>query len=128
MDNIGDIRTSYVKVDKTANKMTIASRILNRNTICGTKTKVKIHESVHRTVISKTSTIKDVLHVFALRGNNHGCGGDLNPKKEAKRTQVIHVKVCIESCLDERNIIKIVTGDQHIIDIEKNEGAPRDEV
>lgn len=67
MDSIGDIRTSYVKVDKTANKMTIASRILNRNTICGTKTKVKIHGSVHKMLISKTSTIKDVLHVFALR-------------------------------------------------------------
>jgi hypothetical protein len=51
VDNIGDIKTSYAKVYDTTNKMAIASGILNRNTICGTETKVKIHRSVHITVI-----------------------------------------------------------------------------
>ena len=46
---------SEAKVHKTANKMVIASGILNRNTICATKTKEKIHGSVHRTVISNNS-------------------------------------------------------------------------
>jgi hypothetical protein len=106
-----------------ANKMAIVSGINNKNTIGGTKTKVKIHGSVHRTMISKTSTIKDVLNVFALREVIAiRCGGGLNPKKEAKRTQVKHVELRIESCLDKGNVIKI-TSDQHIINIEKNEGA-----
>jgi hypothetical protein len=47
----------------------------------------------------------------------------LNPKKEAKRTQVRHVELRTKSCLDEGNVIKIITSDQHIINIEKNEGA-----
>jgi len=54
--NIGDIRMSEAKVHKTANKMVIASGILNRNTICATKTKEKIHGSVHRMVISNNSS------------------------------------------------------------------------
>jgi purine-nucleoside phosphorylase len=81
VDNIGDIRTSYAKVDK----MTIVSEILNSNTICGTKSKVKIHRSVHRTVTSKTITIKDLLNVFAVREViTIKCGGDLNPKKKLR--------------------------------------------
>jgi hypothetical protein len=124
VNNIGDVRTSYAKVDKTANKMMIASGINNMNTISDTKMKVTIHESVHRTMISKTSTIKDVLNVFALTEVIAiRCGGDLNPKEEAKRTQVRHVELRTESCLDEGNVINIITSDQHIINIEKNEGA-----
>jgi hypothetical protein len=87
VDIIGDIWMSDAKVDNTTNKVTIASGICKRNTICGTKTKLKIHGSVHRTVISKSSTIKDVMNVFALREViTIGRGGDFNPKKEAKRT------------------------------------------
>jgi hypothetical protein len=43
--------------------------------------------------------------------------------KRAKRTQVRHVELHTKSCLDEDNVIKIITSDQHIINIEKNEGA-----
>jgi hypothetical protein len=101
VNNIGDIRTSYVKVDKTTNKMAIASGILNRNTIGDMKTKVKINGSVRRMMISKASTFKDVLNAFVLREVIAiRCGSDLNPKKEAKRTQVRHVELRIESCLD----------------------------
>lgn len=85
VDSIGDIRMSYAKVDKTASNMAMASGILNRNTICGTKTKVKIHESVHRTVINKTSTIKEILNVFVLeRLIAIRCGGDLIPRKKLR--------------------------------------------
>jgi len=63
---------------------------------------------------SKTSTINDVLNVFALREVIAiRCGGDLNPKKEAKRTQVRHVELLIEACLNEGNVIKTITSDQH---------------
>jgi hypothetical protein len=104
--------------------MTIVSGINNKNTIGGMKTKVKIHVSVHRMVISKTSMIKDVQNVFVLREIiDIRCGGDLNPSEEAKRTQVIHVELRTESCLDEGSVIKIIASDQHIINIEKNEGA-----
>jgi hypothetical protein len=43
--------TVHLPTDETTNKMAIASGILNKNTICGTETKVKIHRSVHITVI-----------------------------------------------------------------------------
>jgi hypothetical protein len=81
VNNIEYIRTSDANVDKTANKMAIASGILNRNTIYGAKTKVKIHGSAHKTVISETNMI-DVMNVYALRKVIAiMCGGDLNPKK-----------------------------------------------
>jgi hypothetical protein len=87
VDNVGDIRTNYTKIDNTANKMAIVSGILNRSTICGTKTKVKIHRSGHRMVINKIHTIKNVLNVFVWREVVAiRCGGDFNPMKEAKRT------------------------------------------
>jgi hypothetical protein len=46
------------KIDKAIDEMTIASWILKKNTVCGTKTSVKLHRSVHRAVISKTCMIK----------------------------------------------------------------------
>ena len=52
VDGIGDTRTSDTKVDRTANKMAIASGIRKEDTICGMKTKVKLHGSVHRAVIN----------------------------------------------------------------------------
>jgi hypothetical protein len=39
------------EIDTATNEVTIASGILRRDTVCGTKTSVKLHRSVHRAVI-----------------------------------------------------------------------------
>ena len=89
VNGIRNVRTSDAKVNKTTNKMAIASGILERNTVSGTKTSVKLHRSVHRAVISKACTVKKIMNVLSLgKIVAVRCGGDLNPEKVAKRTQV----------------------------------------
>jgi hypothetical protein len=101
VNNIRNVRASDVEIDKATNEVTIASGILKRDTICGTKMSVKIHRSVHGTVINKTDTIKKVMNVLSL-GEVVAvrCGCDLYPKKVAKRTKVRHVKLLTRASLD----------------------------
>jgi hypothetical protein len=124
VNGIRNIRTSYAKIDKAADKVTMASVILKRNTICGTKTSVKLHRSVHRAVISETSMIKKIMNVLSL-GEIVAirCGSDLYPKKVAKGIQVRHVKLLTKTSLNNCNIVRIIPCDEHIVHIEKNKGT-----
>jgi hypothetical protein len=102
----------------------IASGILKRNTVCGTKASVKLHESVHRAVISETHTIKKIMNVLFLgEVVVVKCRCDLNPKKVTKRTQVGHMKLFTKTHLNKGNILRIIPCDEHIIDVKKNKGA-----
>ena len=65
VNGIGYIRTSDAEIDKAANKMAIASRILKRNTFSGTETEVELHGGVHRTVISKARTVKEIMNILS---------------------------------------------------------------
>jgi hypothetical protein len=104
--------------------VTIASRILKRNTVCGTKASVKLHESVHRAVISETRTIKKIMNVLSLgEVIVVECGSHLNPKKITKRAQVRHMKLFTKTHLNKGNILRIIPCDEHIIDVKKNKGA-----
>jgi hypothetical protein len=124
VDNITNVRTSDTKIDKTTSEVTIASGILKRNIVSGTKTSVKLHRSVHRAVISKTRTIKKIMNVLSLgEVVVIRCGCELSPKKVAKRTQVRHVKQLIETSLNKGNILRIIPRDEYIIHIEKNKGT-----
>jgi hypothetical protein len=124
VNNIGNVTTSDVEIDKTTDKVTIASGILKRNTIYGTKTSVKLHGSVHRAVSSETRTIKKIMNVLSL-GEVVAveCGCDLNPKKVTKRTQVRHMKLLTKTDLNKGNILIIIPRDEHIIDVKKNKGT-----
>jgi hypothetical protein len=51
---------------KATDEVMVASGIPKRDTVCCTKTSVKLHRSVHRTVISETDTIK-VMNVLSMR-------------------------------------------------------------
>jgi hypothetical protein len=87
-------RMSDVEIDKAIHEVTIASEILERDTIYGMKTNVKLHRSVHIAVISKTDTIKKIMNVLSLGDVVVvRCGCDLYPKKVSKRAQVRHVKL-----------------------------------
>jgi hypothetical protein len=82
VNGIRNVRTSDAKIDKATDEMMIASGILKRDTVCGTKVSVKLHRSVHRAMISKTGTVKKIINVLSLRevvAIRCGCG--LNPKK-----------------------------------------------
>jgi hypothetical protein len=124
VDNIGNVRTSDAEIDKIIDKVMIASGILKRNTVCGMKTSVKLHGSVHGVVINETHTIKKIMNVLSL-GEVVAveCGCDLNPKKVTKRTQVGHMKLLTKTRLNKGNILKITPRDEHIIDVKKNKGT-----
>jgi hypothetical protein len=66
MNDTRNVKTSDVEIDKATNEVMIASGILKRDTICGTKTSVKLHRSVHKVVFSKTGTIKKIMNVISL--------------------------------------------------------------
>jgi hypothetical protein len=124
VNNIINVRTSDAEIDKATDEVTIVSGILKRDIICGMKTGVKLHRSVHRVVISKTNMIKKIINVLSLgEVVAVGCGGDLNPKNVAKRAQVGHVNLFTEKSLNKGNILRIISRDEHIIHIEKNKGT-----
>ena len=66
MDRIGDVRTRNSKIDKIANKVTIASGIRKRVTIRGTKLNVELHRSHNGALITKSSASKKILNIFFL--------------------------------------------------------------
>jgi hypothetical protein len=124
VNGIRNVRKSDVKIDKTTDEVPIASGILKRNTVCYTKTSVKLHRSVHRAVISETRTIKKIMNVLSLgEVVDVRCGCHFNPKKVANRAQVGHVKLLTEMSLDKGNILIIITRDEHIIHIERNKST-----
>jgi hypothetical protein len=85
VNGIRNIRASDAEINKAIDEVTIASGILKRDTVCGTKTSVKLHRSVHSAVINKIDTIKKIMNVLSLGevvAVRFGC--DLNPKKVAK--------------------------------------------
>jgi hypothetical protein len=89
--------------------VTAASGILKRNTVYGMKTSVKLHGSIHRVVISESSTIKKIINILPLEEVVAvRCGCDLYAKEVAKRTQVRHVKLLTKTSLNKGNIFRII--------------------
>jgi hypothetical protein len=66
VDSITNVRACDAKIDKTTNEVMIASWIVKRNIVSGTKTSVKLHRSVHKAVISNTCMIKKIMNVLSL--------------------------------------------------------------
>jgi hypothetical protein len=124
MNRIRDVRTSDSKIDKTPNKMTITCRVGKRITITSTKLDIELHRSLNSVLIPKSSTSKKILDILFLgdRKTIRG-GGNLNPKKVAKRTKISHNKLVMKMSLNEGNILRIITSDYHIINIEEKKSA-----
>jgi hypothetical protein len=118
MNRIRYVRMSDSKINKTPNKMAITRRIRKRITISRTKLNIKLHRSLNSALIPKSSTSKKILNILFL-GDRKAIrsGGNLNPKKVAKRT-----KISLTS-LNRGNILRIITSNDHIINIEKEKSA-----
>ncbi|KAK1683412.1 hypothetical protein QYE76_044260 [Lolium multiflorum] len=121
---IRNIRTSDSKINKTPNKMAITGGIRKRITISRTKLNIKLHRSIDRALIPKSSTSKKILNVLFLRDRKAiRSGGNLNAKKIAKRTKISHKKLITKTSLDEGNILRIITSNDHIINIKKKKST-----
>jgi hypothetical protein len=119
MNRIRDVRTSDSKIDKTPNKMTITCRVRRRITITGTKLDIELHRSLNSALIPKSSTSKKILDILFLGDRKTiRSGGNLNPKKLAKRTKISHKKLIMKTGLNKGNILRIITNDDHIVNIE----------
>jgi hypothetical protein len=100
--------------------MTIASRILKRFTISGHKVNIELHGSLSSSVISKRNMIKKIINILLLRQKEPlRRGGDLNPKKVPQRTKIRHKKLITKTSLDESNILRVITSDDHVIHVKK---------
>jgi hypothetical protein len=103
--------------------MAIMRRIRKRVTIRSTKLGIELHRSLNSAIITKSSTSKEILDILFLRNikaiRNRG---NLNPKKVAKRTKISHKKLLAKAGLKKGNILRIIAGDDHIINIEEKKG------
>jgi hypothetical protein len=124
MNRIRYVRTSDSKINKTPNKMAITCRVRKRITISRTKLNIKLHRSLNSAVIPKSSTRKKILNILFL-GDRKAIrnGGNLNPKKVAERTKISHKKLITKTSLNKCNILRIITSNDHIINIEKEKSA-----
>jgi hypothetical protein len=105
--------------------MAIARRIRKRITIRSTELDIDLHRSLNSAVITTSSTSKEILDILFLGDiKSIRSGGNLNPKKVAKRTKISHKKLLTKIGLNKGNILRIIGGDDHIIDIEEEHGPP----
>src|SRR4051812_1368849 len=118
MERVRNVRMNNNKINKTPDKMLIASRVRKRITIRRTKRDIELHGSLNITLISKSCTSKKILDVPFL-GNEESInsGGNLNPKKITKWTKIRHEKLLTQTSLNKGDILKVVTGDDHVINI-----------
>jgi hypothetical protein len=124
MDRIGYIRASDSKIDKAPNKMMIACRIRKGSTIRSAKLDIELHRSLNNALITKSSTSKKILDVLFLGDiKTIRSGGNLNPKKVAKRTKICHKKILTKTGLNKGNILRVIAGDDHVINIEEEKSA-----
>ena len=120
MDWIGNIWTSHSKIDKAPNQVTVARRIRQWDTIGRTKLNIELHWSLNSALITKSTTSKEVLDIILL-GDIESIRGrrNLNPKEVAKMTKISHGKLLTETRLNKGNVLRVVTGDDHVIHIEQ---------
>jgi hypothetical protein len=98
--------------------------ILKRFTIGGHKVNIELHGSLSSPVISKRSTIKEILNILLLRQKEPLRREDLNPKKVPQMTKIRHKKLITKTSLDKNNILRVITSDDHVVHVKK-EKTPR---
>src|SRR3954463_4000575 len=104
--------------------MTITRRIRKRITISRLKLNIKLHRGLNNALISKSSTSKKILNILFLRDVKAiRSGENLNPKKVSKRTKISDKKLITKTSLNKGYILRIITGNDHIINIEKKKSA-----
>jgi hypothetical protein len=124
MNRIRYVRTSDSKINKTPNKMAITHQVRKRINISRTKLNIKLHRSPNNALIPKSSMSKKILNILFLGDRKTiRSGGNLNPKKVAERTKISHKKLITKTSLNKGNILRIITSNDHIINIEKNKSA-----
>jgi hypothetical protein len=124
MNMIRDVGTNDSKIDKTPNKMMITCRVRKRITITSMKLNIELHRSLNSALIPKSSTSKKILNILFLGGRKTiRSGGNLDPKKVAKRTEISHKKLVTKTGLNKGNILRIITSDDYIVNIEEKKSA-----
>jgi hypothetical protein len=105
--------------------MTISCWIGDRITIIGTKLDIELHRSLKSVLIPKSSTRKEILDILFLGDIKAiGSGGNLNPKKVAKRTKISPKKLLKKMGLNKGNVLRVIVGDDHVINIDEEKSPP----
>jgi hypothetical protein len=125
MDMIGYIWESDNKINKDPNKMTIVRRIKERITIRSANLDIELHRSLNSVLITKRSTSKEILDIlFQDDIKSIISGGNLNPKKVAKRIKISHKKLLTKMGLNKGNVLRVIANDDHVINIEEEKSSP----
>jgi hypothetical protein len=120
MGTIRNIWMSNNRIDETVDKMSMASWIRERIPIRSTKRNIELHGSLNSMLISKSGTSKKILNISFL-GDKETMRDrrNLSPKKLTKQTKIQHKKLLTQTCLNKGNVLRVVTSDDHVINIEK---------
>jgi hypothetical protein len=88
------------------------------------KLDIELHRSLNNALITKSSTSKKILDILFLGDiKTIRSGGNLNPKKVAKMTKISHKKILMKAGLNKGNILRVIAGDDHVINIEEKKSA-----
>ncbi|RLN36400.1 hypothetical protein C2845_PM03G16960 [Panicum miliaceum] len=121
MDSMRDVRMSDPKIDKATNKMTIVSRISKGFAIRGTQMNTKLH----RYLICESGTREKIMNILLLgQVDAIRRGRDLKTKKVMERTEIRHQELIAEALLHKVNELRVITGNDHVINIEEKKRAP----
>jgi hypothetical protein len=81
---------------------------------------IELHRSLDGALITKSGTSEEIMSILLL-GDIEAIGGrrNLNPKEVAKRTEISYEKLLTETGLDKGNVLRVVTSDDHVTNIEE---------
>ena len=104
--------------------MMIESQISKGFTICGAQVNTKLHGCINNALICESGTGEKVLDILIM-GEVDAIrrGRDLKTKKVMKRTNIRHQELITEAHLHKVNELRVITSDDHVINIEKKKRA-----
>jgi hypothetical protein len=91
-----------------------------------TPCRIKLHRSLNSALITKSSTIKEILDILFLGYKKSIRSREkLNPKKLAKRTKIRHKTMLTKMGLNKSNILRVIAIYDRVINIEEKSPSMR---
>ena len=86
----------------------------------------ELHGCINSALICESGTRKKILNILLLgEVDASRCGRDLKTNKVMESTKISHQELIVEALLHKVNELRVITGDNHVINIEKKRAATR---
>ena len=84
----------------------------------------ELHGCINSALICESGTRKKILNILLLgEVDASRCGRDLKTKKVMESTKISHQELIVEALLHKVNELRVITGDNHVINIEEKKHA-----